>query len=169
MQNDPVTNAMTTDILVQDRPWTDPEGAHLRCEQRAEIAIRYGTDDSEPGVKPTAADIAVFLIATVDGKPVGCGALRELHDDDAAVGDAEIKRMFVRSSSRGSGAAVAVLRELEKRALERGWTRLVLETGTAQPDATRFYEREGYVTIPNFGHYAGNTESVCYGKTLAQQ
>lgn len=166
MQNVPVTNTMTTGILVEDRPWTDPEGAHLRCEQRAEIAIRYGTDDSEPGVKPTAADIAVFLVASVDGKPVACGALRELHGESAEAGDAEIKRMFVRSPARGQGSSVAILRELEKRALALGWTRLVLETGTAQPDATRFYEREGFTKIPNFGHYRGNADSVCYGKTL---
>ncbi len=166
MQNVPVTNTLTTEILVEDRPWTDPEGAHLRCEQRAEIAIRYGTDDSEPGVKPSAADIAVFLVATVDGKPIACGGLRELHDDAAQAGDAEIKRMFVRSSHRGSGAATSILRGLEKHATERGWSRLVLETGTAQPDARRFYEREGYTLIENFGHYRGNADSICYGKTL---
>jgi putative acetyltransferase len=166
MQNVRVTNTLTAEILVEDRPWTDPEGAHLRCEQRAEIAIRYGTDDSEPGVKPTAADIAVFLVATVDGKPIACGGLRELHGDAALAGDAEIKRMFVRSSHRGSGAATAILRGLEKHAAERGWSRLVLETGSAQPDARRFYEREGYTLIENFGYYRGNADSICYGKTL---
>jgi putative acetyltransferase len=166
MQNYEVTNTLTTEILIEDRPWTDPQGAHLRCEQRAEIAIRYGTDDSEPGVKPTAADIAEFVVAYIDGKPVGCGGLRELHGED---GDAEIKRMFVRSPNRGSGAAVAVLRALEERAKKRGWTRLLLETGIAQPDATRFYEREGYTRVPAFGHYKDNADSVCYGRTLPRE
>ncbi|KQQ28746.1 hypothetical protein ASF54_08925 [Frondihabitans sp. Leaf304] len=169
MQNVPVTNATATEIQIQDRPWTDPEGAHLRCEQRAEIAIRYGTDDSEPGVKPTADDIAEFVVATIDGKPVACGGLRELHDEDgvAPAGDAEIKRMFVRSNSRGGGAAVTVLQALESRAVARGWSRLVLETGSAQPDAIRFYQREGYTRIPNFGHYVGHRDSICFGKTLS--
>lgn len=166
MQNVPVTNTLTTEILIEDRPWTDPEGAHLRCEQRAEIAIRYGTDDSEPGIKPTAADIPVFLVASLNGKAIACGGLRELHGDAAEAGDAEIKRMFVRAPNRGQGSSVAILRELERRAVERGWSRLVLETGTAQPDAKRFYEREGYTRIPNFGAYAGNADSICYGKTL---
>lgn len=169
MQNVPVTDVLTTQIQIQDRPWTDPEGAHLRCEQRAEIAIRYGTDDSEPGVKPTAADIAEFVVATVDGKPIACGGLRELHGEAAEAGDAEIKRMFVRQPSRGNGAAVQVLKALEARALKRGWTRLVLETGVAQPDAIRFYEREGYVKIPNFGYYKGAADSICYGKTLTHE
>lgn len=168
MHNIWMSNAQLTQVLIQDKPWTDPEGAHLRCEQRAEIAIRYGTDDSEPGVKPTAADIAEFVVAYLDGKPVGCGGLRALAGLSIDA-DAEIKRMFVRSNNRGSGAAVAVLRSLEERATKRGWTRLVLETGFAQPDAIRFYEREGYVRIPNFGYYIGNADSVCYGKTLPRQ
>jgi putative acetyltransferase len=31
----------------------------------------------------------------------------------------------------------------------------------------RFYEREGYRRIDNFGHYAGEAHSVCYARTLA--
>jgi ribosomal protein S18 acetylase RimI-like enzyme len=56
---------------------------------------------------------------------------------------------------------------LEAAALTRGWTTVRLETGTAQPDAIRFYEREGYHTIPLFGHYIGSPISVCYERTLS--
>ena len=52
-------------------------------------------------------------------------------------------------------------------ALQRGWSRLVLETGTGQPDAVRFYTREGFTPIPKFGYYADSADSLCYGKTLA--
>jgi putative acetyltransferase len=41
------------------------------------------------------------------------------------------------------------------------------ETGTAQPDAIRFYEREGYRLIDSFGPYAGLPLSVCYARSLA--
>jgi GNAT superfamily N-acetyltransferase len=61
---------------------------------------------------------------------------------------------------------VAVLRALEAAARERGWTDLVLETGTEQPDAIRFYEREGYELIPNFGAYADSPISLCYARSL---
>ncbi|MCU1527049.1 MAG: family acetyltransferase [Frondihabitans sp.] len=168
MQNAGVTDVMVLEVL--DKHWTDPDGAQLRCEQQAEIAIRYGTDNSEPGIKPSAGDIAEFVVAYAGGKPVGCGALRQLTPEDdgtAPAGDAEIKRMFVRTSSRGSGASIAVLRALEDRARSHGWTRLVLETGPGQPDAIRFYEREGYVRIENYGHYRGNKMSWCFGKTLS--
>jgi putative acetyltransferase len=152
----------TTPVTVHIVEWTHPDAESLRALQRLEIAERYGRDDSEPGPAPTADDIAVFMVAYSSyGHPVACGGLRQL---DPAT--AEIKRMFVVPASRGSGASVAVLQHLEQYALGRGWDRLRLETGTAQPDAVRFYEREGYQLIESYGHYARNADSICYEKVL---
>jgi putative acetyltransferase len=164
-----------TSFQVVARPWDHPDGVALRHAQRAEIAERYGTPDSEPGPAPTGDDIAVFLVAytaagatvedgagTAAGAAVGCGGLRQLDDTSA-----EIKRMFVRASERGTGVSVAVIRALEAAALDRGWTTLRLETGTAQPDAVRFYTREGYEPIARFGHYVHSNASLCFEKTLA--
>ena len=147
---------------IEERGWDDPAGAGLRAAQRAELDLRYGTDDHEPGAAPTAGDVDVFLVA-VDpgGRPIGCGALRRL--DRAS---AEVKRMYVTPESRGSGVATAILHGLEERARSRGWTTLRLETGTAQPDAIRFYEREGYRQIPLYGAYAGSDLSVCYERAI---
>jgi GNAT superfamily N-acetyltransferase len=141
-------------------PWDDPAAIALRAAQREEIDARYGAD-TEPGPKPTADDIAVFLIARRGGEPVGCGGLRPI---DAEHG--EVKRMFVTPTARGSGVSVAILAALEAEARERGWSRLVLETGIGQPDAIRFYTREGYAPIPAFGHYADSAISLCFGKEL---
>ena len=41
--------------------WDHPDGERLRRDQQAEISARYGTDDSEPGPKPSAADITIFV------------------------------------------------------------------------------------------------------------
>ena len=148
--------------IIEERPWDDPAGTALRAAQRAELDQRYGSDDHEPGTPPSAADIDVFLVAVDDtGRPTGCGALRRL---DAAT--AEIKRMYVAPDSRGSGVATALLRALEAAATDRGWTTLRLETGPAQPEAMRFYEREGYRQIPLFGPYVGSVLSVCYERSL---
>ncbi|MDN3239736.1 GNAT family N-acetyltransferase [Glycomyces tritici] len=147
---------------IEARDWDDPQGASLRTSQRAELDERYGCDDHEPGPLPSAADVSVFLMAFgSDGEAIGCGALREL---DAS--SAEVKRMYVTPESRGSGVAAALLAALEDAARERGWTTVKLETGVAQPDAIRFYEREGYHRIPRFGHYADWDISVCYAKSL---
>ncbi len=88
------------------------------------------------------------------------GGLRDLGED------IEIKRMYVVPSSRGSGAAVAMLTHLEAEARARGFARVVLETGTLQHAAIRLYEREGYVRIPSFGYYADSPISVCFAKAL---
>jgi len=74
--------------------------------------------------------------------------------------------MFVDPSARGSGVAVAVLRALEEEARGLGAHRVVLETGTLQPDAIRFYAREGYEQVPLFGAYVGSGNSVCFGREL---
>jgi putative acetyltransferase len=153
-------DAMTWTI--EPRPWDDPAGAALRAAQRAELDARYGTGDHEPGTPPSATDIDLFLVAMdADGTPIGCGALRRL---DATT--AEVKRMFVAPAARGSGASTAILRALESAALDRGWTTIRLETGPAQPDAMRFYQREGYHEIPLFGAYVGSHLSVCYERAL---
>jgi putative acetyltransferase len=149
-------------LLVEAVPWSDPRGEELRRAQRIEIQRAYGTPDSEPGPAPTADDITLFVVASADGVPVACGGLRQVDGEHG-----EIKRMYVRDGARGSGAARAVLRALEDAARERGWTRLVLETGTEQHAAIRFYEREGYIPIPLFGHYVGSTISLCYARMLA--
>lgn len=59
-----------------------------------------------------------------------------------------------------------VLRALEDASVARGWTHLVLETGTEQPEAIGFYEREGYTRIPLFGPYVGSTVSACLRRDL---
>lgn len=149
--------------VIEPRPWDDPAGAALRKEQRTELDARYGYDDHEPGPLPSAADIDHFVVAfdPDSGVALACGALRRL---DAT--SAEIKRMYVVPDARGTGVATAVLRALEAAAVERGWTTIRLETGTAQPDAQRFYEREGYAPIPHFGVYIGSPVSVCYAREL---
>jgi GNAT superfamily N-acetyltransferase len=143
------------------------DAERLRLAQRRELDARYGSDDHEPGTPPSAGDVPVFLVARdTDGIARACGGLRPLPDSVLGPGSVEVKRMYVDPSVRGSGIAAAVLRALEARARELGSTRLVLETGTMQPDAIRFYEREGYERIPLFGAYAKSPWSVCFGRAI---
>jgi GNAT superfamily N-acetyltransferase len=148
---------------IETRPWNDPAGAALRARQRGELDARYGSTDHEPGRAPSDDDISVFVVAAdrASGEAIGCGALRPLDGTSA-----EIKRMYVTPHMRSSGVAIDLLRALEAAALDRGWTLLRLETGTAQPDAQRFYQREGYRRIPLFGSYVGSDLSVCYERRL---
>jgi len=142
--------------------WDDPDAVRLREAQRTELDARYGTDDHEPGAVPTAETVTVFLMARDEsGTALGCGGLRLL-----GPGSGEVKRMYVEPSVRGSGVAAALLRALEEHARGLGITRLLLETGTAQPDAIRFYQREGYEPIEAYGPYAGEPLSRCFARDL---
>lgn len=149
-------------MIVRPVRWDDPAAVALRAAQRAELEVRYGTPDSEPGPAPTAADITVFFVAYSDsGEPLGCGGLRAI-----GATEAEIKRMYVVPAARGTGVSTAILQALENFGREQGWPRLVLETGAPQPDAVRFYEREGYTAIPAYGYYVDCADSLCYEKLL---
>ncbi|WIB43593.1 GNAT family N-acetyltransferase [Curtobacterium sp. MCLR17_058] len=148
-------------ISIEVEHFDSPDAQRLRAAQRLEIDRAHG-GDTEPGEKPTAESIAVFFVARDEsGTPLGCGGLRIVDD-----GIAEIKRMYVRPESRGSGAAAALLRRLEEAALDLGSPALVLETGTEQQRAVGFYQREGFRRIANFGPYVGAPQSVCFSKVL---
>ncbi|HEX4401191.1 MAG TPA: GNAT family N-acetyltransferase [Galbitalea sp.] len=152
-------------MIVRQAAWDDPAGIALRTAQRTEIAERYQNPNSEPGPAPRAESITLFLVAFDDDgtTPIACGGLRQIDEHHG-----EVKRMFVVPDRRGSGVAALVLRSLEETARNKlGWDRLVLETGDRQPDAIRFYEREGYRRIPNFGHYAASEYSLCYELALS--
>jgi ribosomal protein S18 acetylase RimI-like enzyme len=58
--------------------------------------------------------------------------------------------MYVATSARGVGLARAMLVHLERTAREGGAEAMVLETGTAQPEAIALYESAGYDEVPPF-------------------
>lgn len=147
----------------------DPRGPVARQLLEAltrEIAAIYADrgDDGNGGFSVTDLDVprAVFVVASISGEPVGCGALRP-HDD----GICEVKRMFTVPAWRGHGVAAVVLADLERRARRFGYTAVRLETGDRQVGAIRLYERCGYRHIPPFGVYVAWDDSVCFEKALS--
>ncbi|MET1037087.1 MAG: GNAT family N-acetyltransferase [Aeromicrobium sp.] len=105
-----------------------------------------------------------FVMIYVDDVPAAMGGWRR--GGPAGETDAEIKRMYVRPAFTRRGLARAVLNELERSAAAVGITRLVLETGTAQPEAIALYLSSGYVEVPAFGFYADYDDSVHLAKLL---
>ena len=90
----------------------------------------------------------VFLVLLEHGVIVAGGAIRRLSVDTC-----EVKRMWTAPEHRRKGHASAVLAALEEAARNRGYSRLRLETGPAQPEARTLYERRGYRHIPTYGKY----------------
>ena len=85
-----------------------------------------------------------FLLATLFGAPVGCGALRYYERF------AEIKRMWVDAGQRGCGIGSRILRALEQEALENGHRILRLDTNATLKAAQALYEHSGYRRIERY-------------------
>ncbi|PZX19079.1 putative acetyltransferase [Palleronia aestuarii] len=78
----------------------------------------------------------------------------------------EVKSMFVADLARGTGAADALLRQVEDRAREEGLEVLRLETGDALRAARTFYARHGFREREPFGEYTANASSIFMEKSL---
>lgn len=150
-------------MVICEVGWDHSDAVVLREARRAEIAEAYGRDGTEPtGSEASTKDMAVFLVAYQGGAAVACGGLRLL-----GVGAAEIKRMYAVPAVRGTGAATEVLRALEDWSVAHDVSVLRLETGDALRAARRFYQREGYTSIPPFGPYVDSRLSRCYERRLS--
>ena len=101
------------------------------------------------------------IVAYVDGKAAGCGAIKPFSDSEM-----EVKRMYVLPDFRSQGIAKNILSELEAWAKQLGFKSCVLETGKRQTEAVALYPKCGYHIIPNYGQYAGMENSVCMKKQL---
>jgi GNAT superfamily N-acetyltransferase len=155
-------------------PFDHPDAVRLIAELQAVYEERYGDGDSTPvDVGEFAAPHGFFVVGYAGGGAVACGGWRARAGDDPAdpqvrPGDAEIKRMYVAAPWRGRGFARAVLAELERTAAAAGRTRLILETGTAQPEAIGLYLACGYAPVPTFGIYRDDPGSRCFAKPLTR-
>ena len=139
------------------------EAAELLRQMRAEALSRYGDvlDASAPVANEPPAARSAFLIARLEGRPVGCAALRPI-DAEAA----EVRRMYVMPPVRRRGIARLLLAELEAKAARFGFTTLRLETGNRQPEAMALYESSGFRQIPPYGTCVQDPLSICFEKAV---
>jgi GNAT superfamily N-acetyltransferase len=149
--------------------WGHPDALALIEAVQEEYVTRYGGRDTTP-LDPVMFDPprGSFFVGYVAGVPVASGAWRRREDVDVFGTNetAEIKRMFVVPEARGAGLARTMLAHLEQTAALAGARAMVLETGTAQPEAIALYESSGYAPIASFGHYAWAPENRCFAKAL---
>ena len=156
-------------MRIERVPITHPDALLLVEEVQQEYVVRYGGRDETP-LRPTEFDDpeGAFFVGYVDDRPVASGAWRRRTDVVVFGTDntAEVKRMYVSRDHRGLGLARAMLAHLERTAAGAGAEVMVLETGTAQPEAIALYVSSGYVSIPSFGHYKDSPENRCFARSL---
>jgi DNA-binding MarR family transcriptional regulator/GNAT superfamily N-acetyltransferase len=86
-----------------------------------------------------------FIVARLDGEPVGCGALKIGTD-----GVGEIKRMWVKGEVRGLGVGRRIIEALEEQARKYELSILRLDTNRALKEAHALYRTCGYREVAPF-------------------
>ncbi|GAA3930020.1 GNAT family N-acetyltransferase [Streptomyces gulbargensis] len=156
---------------IQPLPFDHPDAVKLNDAVQLEYVARYGDEGDLTPLDPSmfAPPHGLYLIAydPLD-RPVATGGWRTQNENDEgyADGDAELKRMYVVPEARGLGLARRILAALEADARAAGRTRMVLETGTAQPEAIALYTSSGYAPCAKFGLYRDYPNSRCFAKPL---
>jgi GNAT superfamily N-acetyltransferase len=130
-------------------PASDAARACLEAYFR-ELADRFegGYDAARDNTAPDAEmapPIGRFIVARLDGEPVGCGGLKGADDETG-----EIKRVWVAKSARGLGVARRIVRTLEGAARDMGLAALRLDTNKALTEAHALYRSEGYRDVERF-------------------
>jgi GNAT superfamily N-acetyltransferase len=139
---------LSSDVEIREESADGPSARLLFDEYLALVRERIGVDfvPSErifATEDAFAGDGSAWLVLYDDAAaPIGCGGLRAL-----APGVGEIKRMFVTRRARGRGLGRLLLRELERRAVRAGRSRVRLLTTEVLGEACALYAAEGYEPI----------------------
>ena len=104
-------------------------------------------------------DRSLFVIGRINGKPAGCGAIREISKDTA-----ELKRMYAVNKGKGTGKEILIY--LENKARKFGYKEIILEIRKCNNNAVNFYIHNNYKIIDNYGKYKNRAEAVCFKKVL---
>jgi DNA-binding MarR family transcriptional regulator/N-acetylglutamate synthase-like GNAT family acetyltransferase len=137
-------------IETRIEPPTSAEARWCLEEYFKELAQRFETG-FDPTKSNSAADeemtppAGCFVVARLDGRPVGCGALKR---KSKTIG--EIKRMWTAPEARGRGVARRMIERLEMEARAFGLKRLRLETNRTLTEAQALYRRQGYKEVAPF-------------------
>lgn len=151
-------------VIIQRQDLLSSIAQELIAALNAELSALYpeeGANHFRLDPEEVRAGNGTFLVATLDGSPVGCGALRRI-----GTCWGELKRMYVAPSARGLGVGKALLAALEIEARTMRLTRILLETGIRQTEALRLYRNAGFLDIPAYGEYLDSPLSVCMAKEL---
>ncbi|MBA84833.1 GNAT family N-acetyltransferase [Thalassobius sp. S69A] len=151
---------MTLSISVES-PLT-PDGLALVDGSEQALRAVYSADECFTfSARELDRPEIIFLVARRNAAAVGCVALV----DCGTYG--EVKRLFVTPAARGTGAARALMAQLETTSRAQGHTRVMLETGDKLAAAVALYRDLGYAKRGPFGSYADHPASLFMSKPLS--
>ena len=111
------------DLELIDRYFDAAEFEH----ELADLPGKYGPPDG------------ALLLATADGAPAGCVALRRIDETTC-----EMKRMFVYPEMQGAGIGRALAHGILDEARRLGYASMVLDTSIRQSEAQTLYRKLGF-------------------------
>ena len=137
---------LLTAALVEVAP-VDPTHRHAQhclAAYFADLDERFETGFDPDAALPIDLDalrppVGTFLVATLRGEPVGCGALKH-----GGAEPPEVKRMWVSPTARGLGIGRRLLTEIEDLARANGNRRIRLDTNATLTEAIALYRTAGY-------------------------
>jgi DNA-binding MarR family transcriptional regulator/ribosomal protein S18 acetylase RimI-like enzyme len=135
--------------IERTRP-ASPRARQCVARYYAELDRRFDAG-FDPGASLPADDrdlappTGVFLVGSIDGEPVACGAVKTI-----APGIGSLKRMWVSGDVRGQGIGRRMLEALEAEARSLGLGTLRLETNRALAEAVSLYRKAGYREVARF-------------------
>lgn len=97
----------------------------------------------------------LLIARSGDGQPLGCVAVRRLHD-----GVAEMKRLYVSPAARGLGLGRALLQAATDAATAMGYRELRLDTLPTMGEAIALYRTAGFQSVAPY--YDGAVAGTLY-------
>lgn len=166
-----VAPAPVRPVQVVAVPFDDARAVALRAILTADLDARYGSAEPEPAAIANARAealrvhpeqlVATLLAVTDAGDAVGHVMLRRLGSDW------EIKRLIVAPEARGAGAGRRLVQTAIDLSRKGGAARVILQTGSAQPESLALYRSLGFTPIPVYEPYVATMpNSLCFELVL---
>lgn len=137
-------------VTLHVEPPSSPDARACVASYLRELSERFDTGYDPKNAAP--ADDAqftppdgVFIVARLDGRAVGCGALKRPGPETG-----EIKRLWIDPDTRGLGLGRKLLTALEDAARDMGFSRVRLDSNRTLTEAIALYKKCGYAEVARF-------------------
>jgi len=160
---------MNTDIVIRPERADHPQVVALLASLDAYLETLYAPEANHIlSIEELLAPEVGFFVAWLGDRIVGTGAVRQMagEPETSAEPYGEVKRMFVAPALRGQRIGARMLAVLEGTLRSSGLRLALLETGEAQREAVRLYERCGYTRRGPFAGYPDNGLSLFFERRL---
>ena len=151
---------MINNLLVKQCDPSSADALELTQYLFNELEAIYGKGTIEDFVEENAGFI-YFIVLKSGLVNIACGGVNHINESTA-----EIKRMYVKKEFRGKGMSKLVLNSLEEFIKNKGYKKIILETGGKQPEAISLYRKFHYSEIPCYARHSLDPESLCFAKNL---